>query len=102
MVLGQPDTRPLVLLTLRCPATLKTTADHTGLLSEPRPPQPPQREELMPTIERTTGCSAAHGFGAAEHPVIGVTGIASPGDIKNGSRSHLVVNRAAPATASSS
>ena len=55
----------------------------------------------MPTIERTTGFSAAHGFGAAGYPAIGAADIAMPGDIKNGSRSHRGAKRAASATASS-
>jgi len=101
MVLGQLDIWSLVLLTLSCPATLKTTADHTGSLSEPRLLRFPHHEELMPTIEYTPGCSAAHGFGAVGYPVIGAANIVPPGDIKNGNRSYRVAGRAATATASS-
>jgi len=66
----------------------QTSRAHRSLLTVRNP---------MPMIERTAGCSAAHGFGAAGYPVIGAVDIASPGDIKNGNRSHQVAKRAAPA-----
>ena len=85
MVLGQPDTRSLVLLTSRRTATSKTATDHTEPPGEPRPLWLPHREELMPMIERTTGYPAAHDFGAVGYPVIGAADITLSGDIKNDS-----------------
>jgi len=76
-------------------------ADHTWSLSGQRPLRLPHRKKLMPTIERTTGFSAAHGFGAAGYPVTGAAGIAPLGDIRNGSWSHWAAKRAALAAVSS-
>jgi len=95
MVLGQSDTRSLGLLVLRRPTTSETAADHAEPTGEPRPPQLPHREELMPMIAQTPGCSVAHDFGAAEPPVIGAADIAPLGNIRRGYRLHQVARRTA-------